>query len=422
MCWPISNGLDDKTLTFYQGQLCVVGHTGPMCGVCADEWLMDEMAGHCIQCPPGCGAADGDNLPFVAIIVLFAVIAKKSFRKVVRLVAFVKPFIKAIQKKIAKLRVKAKIIMTYYQIISQYMGGILSVEWPPVYSKIAKYFDILNLNVVSLASAACVEALDADHPILSVQYYNKLVMTTTMPLFICGFIFLFYVAQANQAYGPDGDVGRKEVCRRDAGRREKAQEDEGEAEQGVRGAEGGMTGGVPPVADDPSDIYRQFDELMDELDEECGLRKSEGAPPSAESDDTAAGPVRTGSIMDHLPQLQHDLMSLDDSDLVNDDLMTTEFNPVDDHTADFLEGGNQQGAHETKEEDAFDAMDLNQDGVVDASELMAALDTNKDGKISREEFEAGSKKMAPEPDPEAEAEAKNEEMDEAAEMLGATPK
>ena len=62
-------------------------------------------------------------------------------------------------------------------------------------------------------------------------------------------------------------------------------------------------------------------------------------------------------------------MSLDDSDLVNDDLMTTEFNPADDHTADFLEGGNQQGAHETKEEDAFDAMDLNRDGKVTADEL-----------------------------------------------------
>ena len=55
--------------------------------------------------------------------------------------------------------------MTYYQIISQYMGGILSVEWPPVYSKIAKYFDVLNLNVVSLASAAW-EALNGDHPVL----------------------------------------------------------------------------------------------------------------------------------------------------------------------------------------------------------------------------------------------------------------
>ena len=418
MCWPISNGLDDKTLTFYQGQLCVVGHTGPMCGVCADEWLMDEMAGHCIQCPPGSEPPMEIIVPFVAVIVLFAVIAKKSFRKAVRLVAFVKPFIKAIQKKIAKLRVKAKIIMTYYQIISQYMGGILSVEWPPMYSKIAKYFDILNLNVVSLASAACVKPSMPIIPYYQYSYYNKLVMTTTMPLFICGFIFLFYVVKRTKLMAQMAMSGAKKFVDATQDDVKKHKKTKVAPNKVYAASEGGLTGGGPPVVDDPSDIYRQFDELMDELDEECGLRKSEGAPPSAESDDTAAGPVRTGSIMDHLPQLQHDLMSLDDSDLVNDDLMTTEFNPADDHTADFLEGGNQQGAHETKEEDAFDAMDLNQDGVVDASELMAALDTNKDGKISREEFEAGSKKMAPEPDPEAEAEAKNEEMDEAAEMLG----
>ena len=40
-----------------------------------------------------------------------------------------------------------------------------------------------------------------------------------------------------------------------------------------------------------------------------------------------------------------------------------------------------------------------------SSEHTAALDTDKDGKTSRDDFEAGSVKMPPEADPEAEAEA-----------------
>ena len=252
-------------------------------------------------------------------------------------------------------------------------------------------------------------------PYYEYSYYNKLVMTTMMPIFICGFIFVFYTLMRTKLLAEQAVLNAKRFV--DTTQDEAKKHKRKKPNKVYAAAEGGMTGGAPPSADDPTDIYRQFDELKDELDEECGLRRSEGAPPSAESGDAAAAPARTGSIMDHLPQLQHDLLSLDDDDETNPDVMTTEFNPVE-AAEPVADGEPQRGAPETKEEDAFDAMDLNKDGVVDASELMAALDTNKDGKISREEFEAGSKKMAPEPDSEDAVEKKNEELDQAADIVG----
>ena len=47
------------------------------------------------------------------------------------------PFLNRIQGAMRKYRVKAKIVVTFFQIISQYAGGIIAIPWPPVYERIA---------------------------------------------------------------------------------------------------------------------------------------------------------------------------------------------------------------------------------------------------------------------------------------------
>ena len=79
---------------------------------------------------------------------------------------------------------KAKILVTFFQIISSYAGGVLTVPWPPLYAKVCKSFGTLNLNVASLASASCAVQTD---------YFDKLLGMTTGPIALALLIGLYYV-------------------------------------------------------------------------------------------------------------------------------------------------------------------------------------------------------------------------------------
>lgn len=76
---------------------------------------------------------------------------------------------------------KGKILITFFQIVSQYVGGCISPPWPPGYAKIARKFDAINLNFVSIAAAACAVKTD---------WYMKLLFMTMGPI---GLICLIWV-------------------------------------------------------------------------------------------------------------------------------------------------------------------------------------------------------------------------------------
>lgn len=76
---------------------------------------------------------------------------------------------------------KGKILITFFQIVSQYVGGCISPPWPPGYAKIARKFDAINLNFVSIAAAACAVKTD---------WYMKLFFMTMGPI---GLICLIWV-------------------------------------------------------------------------------------------------------------------------------------------------------------------------------------------------------------------------------------
>ena len=135
LCWPRSH---------YSGQLCAKGHHGPMCSICEDGYLFAEVQGHCIACPPS-SEEEGMQLIYAVIGTLAVVLAlmKVYRRRITRCLLAAFPFIFAIQKQVARHRTKLKIALTYFQIISQYLGGIIHVRWPSGYKKIAQNFDVL---------------------------------------------------------------------------------------------------------------------------------------------------------------------------------------------------------------------------------------------------------------------------------------
>ena len=73
--------------------------------------------------------------------------------------------------------------MQFFQIISQYAGGILDVPWPDFYSQFARKFDVFNLNVLSIASSAC---------IVTTSFYDKLLAMTVGPIVLAFLIFGYY--------------------------------------------------------------------------------------------------------------------------------------------------------------------------------------------------------------------------------------
>ena len=88
--------------------MCVRGHTGPMCQVCKEGWLFNEIIGHCQCCDhvTDCPSAKADNPAILLGIILglgvvAAVIVKKSFRKAAKLIVTVFPWITAIRSRIS---------------------------------------------------------------------------------------------------------------------------------------------------------------------------------------------------------------------------------------------------------------------------------------------------------------------------------
>merc|ERR1712185_633042 len=120
---------------------------------------------------------------FVALVVIAVALAYLARRHITKFFLAYFPFLNRIQGALRKYRVKAKIVVTFFQIISQYAGGIIAIPWPPVYERIAGSFDVLNFNVASLATASCA---------VTTSYYDKLLFMTLAPLALSCLIFAYY--------------------------------------------------------------------------------------------------------------------------------------------------------------------------------------------------------------------------------------
>ena len=90
--------------------------------------------------------------------------------------------------------------MTFFQIVSQYCGGVLNPPWPKSYARIARKFDVINLNFVSLAAAACA---------VKTSYFMKLFAMTAGPMcvsvaigliFVVGRIRIIMLSEADDPY------------------------------------------------------------------------------------------------------------------------------------------------------------------------------------------------------------------------------
>ena len=68
----------------------------------------------------------------------------------------------------------------------RYAGGIIDVPWPKFYASLSRQFDVFNLNVLSIASSAC---------LVTTTFYDKLLAMTMGPLFFSILIFIYFAVQ-----------------------------------------------------------------------------------------------------------------------------------------------------------------------------------------------------------------------------------
>ena len=123
---------------------CKFGTTGPLCSLCIDTYHRD--ASECILCV-------SEVVPlriafFLAIVIIFLLIVNQCRKKIHKKWKKYGPLWEDVIRVIS-------INITFAQINSS-LPSVINVEWPEEWTKFLKYFDVVNIDVMSLIGAKCV--------------------------------------------------------------------------------------------------------------------------------------------------------------------------------------------------------------------------------------------------------------------------
>ena len=193
-------------------QGCVEGATGPLCATCKTGWVQGSdlectycdrrkknngkiafglLLGACLVIAMltatvgdklgrwwlGGGddaGQDGEDESEVTLCVVVALLISSSFG--------------AIKDELSVYRDHAKVLFTYFQIISQQVGGCISAPWPSGYGAIISKLPLLSFNVPAF-SASCVFP--------RTNFYSTLVFSTAGPIVVIIAILVYYLSRRN---------------------------------------------------------------------------------------------------------------------------------------------------------------------------------------------------------------------------------
>ena len=165
---------------------CYLGHTGPMCKLCIENWALNDLTGECTDC--GSGGNSSEQVGRIAmwvVIALLVVLVVLAFKYREKLNEYFRKnlgFLLAIKKMLVKYRVKAKVMLTFMQITSQYVGSCLNPPWPSFYAGFARKLGVVNLNFPALAGASCAYKFN---------FIAYLWISTVLPILMAFLLLLF---------------------------------------------------------------------------------------------------------------------------------------------------------------------------------------------------------------------------------------
>ena len=89
-----------------------------------------------------------------------------------------------IKDNVAAYRDKAKVLYTYLQVVSQQVGGCITVKWPVGYRAIIAKLEILSFNFVPALSASCLFP--------RTNFYSAFLVSTAGPIIAVATILAYY--------------------------------------------------------------------------------------------------------------------------------------------------------------------------------------------------------------------------------------
>ena len=96
---------------------------------------------------------------------------------------------------------KLKILVVVWQILTVF-PSIAAVGFPPVYSQFLSWVDVVNLDLANVLSASCV--------IPELIFYQRLLVTTLVPIALFGVLFVtYYLAKRRAGIGTAGITWRR---------------------------------------------------------------------------------------------------------------------------------------------------------------------------------------------------------------------
>lgn len=170
--------------------LCLDGFGGALCARCDERnsFQLDrnkeniDYSNGCMECVGRMIESARLMVGLYAVVIVVVTVPIAYFNAEIHsMVKTYLPFILVIKARLEEVRDKAKVLLTYVQvmvcclflrpclrvifcvlrplfvskIISQYMDGVIDVRWPNVYNQIASRLAFVNLNLVAFVSATC---------------------------------------------------------------------------------------------------------------------------------------------------------------------------------------------------------------------------------------------------------------------------
>jgi hypothetical protein len=194
--WRVSNSSDEilkckgTTLAACKGgsngpYTCTEGNKGPYCTLCKDGYLV-TIDGTCRQCS---GESSVSSLGFILAITLLSLLCLLLliawlYRH--HLMTSFQSTYHRITDALESQSSKIKILFAFTQIISQF-PTVLALPRIPFFSTLTSYLGILSFNLLSYFKFQCE---------IQVNFYDKLLFITLLPLVLTPLLYLFYYLKA----------------------------------------------------------------------------------------------------------------------------------------------------------------------------------------------------------------------------------
>lgn len=152
---------------------CSTGQEGPYCSVCSSGYTKGS-DGVCYSCHSSADVGDQITTTVLFLVVLLLALVLYRYRKPILRYYMNKMKVIVKNRKFTSLRVKAKIVVAFIQIVGQF-GPAFNIVYPVNFSSFLNFFSFFQVNILYFPNINCM---------VRANYYDSLLFTTISPFVI----------------------------------------------------------------------------------------------------------------------------------------------------------------------------------------------------------------------------------------------